>query len=53
MTNKQYHAHSAISKSEVNKEFATKAQEWLSSGYEPDLFSFANEAEIKAKYKGT
>lgn len=36
---------------EVNKDFATKAQEWLGSGYEPDLFSLHEQNEIKNKYK--
>lgn len=36
---------------EVNKDFASKAKEWLNSSYEPDLFSLHEQNEIKNKYK--
>ena len=36
---------------EVNKDFASKAQAWLNSGYEPDLFSLCEQNEVKQKYK--
>ena len=36
---------------EVNKDFASKAQEWLNSSYEPDLFSLCEQNEVKQKYK--
>ena len=36
---------------EINKEFASKAKEWLDASYEPDLFSLHEQNEIKNKYK--
>lgn len=36
---------------EVNKDFASKAAEWLNSSYEPDLFSLHEQNEVKQKYK--
>lgn len=36
---------------EVNKDFASKAKEWLNSSYEPDLFSLHEQNEVKQKYK--
>lgn len=34
---------------EINKEFASKAKEWLDASYEPDLFVTMDELDKKAE----